>query len=84
MWSEQVEAMEAEMAHELQREAQAQSAARNEGDEGIAMQAGGPALVLDEAAGTSGSEGQRCGLASLSASCLANHVQVKRRLKTGP
>ena len=57
----QVEAMEAEMAQELQREAEARSAAPDETMEGgTAMQEAGPSLLLDEAAGgKAGGEGQR-------------------------
>ena len=67
----QVEAMEAEMAQELQREAETRSAVREDGSEGEkAVQTGGPSLVLDEAAGDmGGGEGQRYSLQMISASC---------------
>ena len=57
----QVEAMETEMAEELQREAEARSAALVEGgDSDQAVQEAGPALVLAEADGNESSAGQRC------------------------
>lgn len=57
----QVEAMEAEMAQELQREAEARSAAPDEAMEGgTAVQEAGPSLLLDEAGGgKAGGDGQR-------------------------
>lgn len=52
---QQVEALEAEMAQELQRESEARRAAQDQGGEGAkAVQPGGPSLVLDEAAGQMG------------------------------
>ena len=57
----QAEAMETEMAEELQREREARSAALEEGGEGDeAVQEAGPALVLAEADGKGDSAGQRC------------------------
>ena len=50
-----MEALEAEMAQELQRESEARRAAQDQGGEGAkAVQPGGPSLVLDEAAGQMG------------------------------
>ena len=68
----QVEAMETGMAEELQREAEARSAALVEGGgSDKAVQEAGPALVLAEADGNDSSAGQRC---SPSAPC---HAQRK-------
>lgn len=57
----QVEIMEAEMAQELQREAEARISVPEEDSEGAqAVQTSSPSLVLDEAAGKmGGEEGQR-------------------------
>ena len=57
----QVEVMEAEMAQELQREAEARNAVQDEDSAGAkAVQTSSPSLVLDEAAGKiCGGEGQR-------------------------
>ncbi len=69
----QVEAMEAEMTQELQREADARSAVVEGASEGAkAVQTSSPALVLDEAAGQmGGDDGQRCSTPVVSPACTA-------------
>ena len=72
----QVEAMETEMAEELQREAEARNAVDEEDSEGAKpLQTSSPSLVLDEAAGKMGDgEKQRYGKSFGSALCTAEHL----------